>query len=91
MAPRREHPLEDDDLAEAVEATLARLKALREASEALERRRVVLRRMHYEHGVPKAEVARVLQNALHDRGLTLAELQDGGVSHASIMKVLRDP
>lgn len=79
----------EDDLAEAVQATLDRMTALQAADEALERRRIVLRRMHYEHGMPKAEVARVLQNALHDRGLTLAQLDRVGVSHASIMKLLR--
>ena len=32
---------------------------------------------------------RLTEDALHDRGLTLRQLQDAGVSHAAVMKVLR--
>ena len=38
----------------------------------------------HDKGTPKAELVRqLLTNALHDRGLTLDQLTDAGVSHAS--------
>ena len=57
---------------------------------ALERRQAISAGCTTEHGRPRSEIARRLtEDALHDRGLTLRQLQDAGVSHAAVMKVLR--
>lgn len=80
---------DDNPLSEAVAATLARMAAMRDSDAQLSRRRAAIRRMHYERGIPKAEVARQLVNALRDQGLTAEELKDAGVAHDSVMKVLR--
>jgi hypothetical protein len=78
-------------LADAVDATLARMEALREADAQLERRRTAIRGMHYEDGLTKSEVARVLYNELRERGLTTDQLEDQGVGFHSVMRVLRTP
>jgi DNA polymerase III delta subunit len=80
----------DADLAEAVEATIARLAALQDAEDQLTRRKRAIHRLR-DKGTPGAEIVRQLQNALHDRGLTVEQLRRAGVSHASIMNVLREP
>jgi predicted nucleic acid-binding protein len=82
---------DEDPLNVAVDATLARMAALKEADQQLTRRRLALRRMHTEQHLAKAEVARRLVDALRDRGLTSDELRDAGVAHESVMKALREP
>jgi hypothetical protein len=78
-----------DNLAVAVEATIARLEALGQAETQLDRRRQALRAMHYEQGIPRTEVFRLLHNALRDRGLTDEQMRAAGVGFDSIVKVLR--
>jgi ABC-type branched-subunit amino acid transport system substrate-binding protein len=78
-----------DNLATAVDATLARMAALKEAKDQLERRSTALRGMHQDDGHSKAEVVRLLNNALIERGLTGDDLRYAGVTHESVMKVLR--
>ncbi len=81
----------EDDLAAAVEATLAKLGADNESDAQLRRRKRVLHRLYHEGGMSAPAIARALTERLAERGYSEAQIKGLGVSLVNVRKAVESP
>ena len=77
----------DDLLTTAVEATLARMSAQKDAAMLLDRRRLAIWRMKHEHGMSAAAITESLRDEFQRRGVTPPKGE--GVGYESVAKIIK--